>query len=117
MSKSSGNFIRLLILIISRSSSKLGHIRLKTRSLGQILEKPCVHSRVHFFFSNVMKLCQNVYSHNIWVKFGTRSCWVTNVMLGQISFVTGPKLATMSVYSINTSNTFSITSGPFNQLH
>ena len=60
MIQSSGNFVRMLILIISRSSSKPGRVRSKTRSLGQILEKPCVHSRVHSFVSNVMKLCQNV---------------------------------------------------------
>ena len=28
---------------------KLGHVGLKTRLLGQILEKPCVYSRVHSF--------------------------------------------------------------------
>ena len=39
----------MLIIIISRSSSKLGHLGSKTRSLGQILEKPCVHSRGHSF--------------------------------------------------------------------
>ena len=63
---SSGNFVRMLILIIYRSSAKLGHVRSKTRSLGQILKKkPCVHSRVHSFVSNVMKLCQNVDRHYI----------------------------------------------------
>ena len=50
----------MLILIISRSVSKLGHVRSKTRSLGQIFEKPCVRSRVHSFVSNVMELSQNV---------------------------------------------------------
>ena len=54
MIQSSGNFVRMLILIISRSSSKLGHVRSKTRSLDQILEKLCVHSGVHSFVSNVM---------------------------------------------------------------
>ena len=44
----------MLILIISRSSSKLGHVRSKSRSLDQILEKLCVHSGVHSFVSNVM---------------------------------------------------------------
>ena len=34
----------MLIIMTSRSSSKLGHVGSKTRSLGQILEKPCVHS-------------------------------------------------------------------------
>ena len=40
----------------SRPSSKLGHVGSKTRSLGQILEKPCVHSRGHSFDSKFMKL-------------------------------------------------------------
>ena len=52
--QSSGKFVRMIILIISRSSSKLGHVRSKTRSLDQILEKLCVHSGVHSFVSNVM---------------------------------------------------------------
>ena len=43
---------------MSRSDLKLGHVRSKTRSKGQILEKPCVHSRGHSFDSKVMKLCQ-----------------------------------------------------------
>ena len=37
--QSSGNFVRIVILIIPRSSSKLGHDRSKTRLLDQILEK------------------------------------------------------------------------------
>ena len=48
---------------MSRSSSKLGHVGSKTRSLGQILEKPCVHSKRHSFDSKVMKLCQIVNPH------------------------------------------------------
>ena len=63
--QSSRNFVRMLILIISRSSLKLGHVRSKTRSLDQILEKLCVHSRVPSFVSNVMTLCQIVNHHNI----------------------------------------------------
>ena len=50
----------MLIIITSRSSSKLGHVGSKTRSLGQILEKPCVHSRGHSFDHKFMKVCQNV---------------------------------------------------------
>ena len=42
-----------------------GHVGSKTRSLGQILEKPCVHSRGHSFDSMDMKLCQTVNHHNI----------------------------------------------------
>ena len=44
---------------------KLGHGGSKTRSLGQTLEKPCVHSRRHSFDSKVMKLYQNANDHNI----------------------------------------------------
>ena len=63
---------------MSRSSSKLGHVGSKPRSLGQILEKPCVHSRGHSFDSKFMKLYQNANDHNIWVKFEAGSCWVRN---------------------------------------
>ena len=55
----------MLIIIISSSSLKLGHGGSKTRSLGQIIEKPCVHSRGHSFDSKVMKLYQNANNHNI----------------------------------------------------
>ena len=44
------------IIITSRSFSKLGHVGSDTRSLGQILEKPCVHSRGHRFDHKFMKL-------------------------------------------------------------
>ena len=63
--QSSRNIIRMLMIIIPWSSSTLGYVGSKTRSLGQILEKPFVHSKVHSFVLNVMKLCQNVYHHNI----------------------------------------------------
>ena len=65
MIQSSRIFVRMLIPIISRSSSKLGHVRSKTRSLDQILEILCVHSRMLSFVSNVVTLCQNVNHHNI----------------------------------------------------
>ena len=71
------NNVRMSVIIISRSGSKLGHVGSKTRSIGQILEKPCVHYKVHSFVSNVVKLCQNVNHHNISVKFETGSCWIT----------------------------------------
>ena len=58
-------YVRMLIIIMSRSDLKLGHVGSKTRSIGQILEKPCVHSRGHSFDSKVMKLYQNANDHNI----------------------------------------------------
>ena len=63
--RSSRNFDSMLTIIISRSDLKLGYVGSKTRSLGQILEKPCVHSRRHSFDPSFMKLCQNVNRHNI----------------------------------------------------
>ena len=55
----------MLMIIISRSGLKLGHVGSKTRSQGQILEKPCVHSRGHSFDLKFMKLYQNANDHNI----------------------------------------------------
>ena len=46
-------------VIKSRPEFKMGHVGLKTRSLGQFLEKPCVLSRMHSFDPVFMKLCQN----------------------------------------------------------
>ena len=58
-------FARMLIIIMSRSSSKLGHVGSKTRSLGQILEKPCVHSRGLRYDHKFIKQCQNINHHNV----------------------------------------------------
>ena len=69
----------MLMIIMSRSRSKLGHVGSKTRSLGQILEKPCVHSRGHSFDSKLMKLNQNANDHNT-MYLGQVRNWV---MLGQ----------------------------------
>ena len=55
----------MLIIIMSRSDLKLGHGGSKTRSLGQILEKPFVHSRGHSFDSKFMKLYQNANDYKI----------------------------------------------------
>ena len=74
----------MLIIIISRSGLKLSHVGSKIRSLGQILEKTCVHSRGHSFDSKFTKLYQNVNDHNIYVKFKTGSCWVKTRPQGQI---------------------------------
>ena len=38
----------------------MGHVGSKTRSLGQIIQKPCVCSRGHIFSPIIMKLGQNV---------------------------------------------------------
>ena len=60
------------------TSSKMGHVGSKTRSLGQILEKPFVQSRGHIFNPIIMKLGQNVCLDEISYEFENGSCRVTN---------------------------------------
>ena len=62
---STWNFVRTIIFMKFRSSSNLGHVESKTKSLGQILGKPCVHSRRHSLEPKFMKLCQNGNSYKI----------------------------------------------------
>ena len=52
----------------SQTSLKMGYVGPKTRSLGQILEKPCVCCRGHIFSLIIMKLCQNVCLDEIFNK-------------------------------------------------
>ena len=44
----------------SRTTLKIGPVGSKTRSLGHILEKPCVRFRGHIFSPIIVKLSQNV---------------------------------------------------------
>ena len=58
----------------------MGHVRSKTRSLGQIVEKHSVFSRSHIFSPIVIKLGQSVFLNEIGksLKMGhVRSNWVT----------------------------------------
>ena len=57
---------------------EIGSKWIKTRSLGEILEKPCVCSRGHILCSMIVKLCQNVCLIEILDKFENGSCWVKN---------------------------------------
>ena len=50
----------------SGTSLQMRSVGSKTRSLGQISEKPCGHSRGHIFSPIVMKLGQNVRLDEIW---------------------------------------------------
>ena len=54
----------------------MGHVGSKTRSLGQILEKPCVCSRDQIFSLNLMKLGQNGCLNEILYMFENESCRV-----------------------------------------
>ena len=47
--QSSSNLLRMIILTISQLSSNMGDLWSKTRSVGQIIEKPFEHSRSHSF--------------------------------------------------------------------
>ena len=50
----------MFVLMISRSSLKLGHLISETSSPGQIKGKPCSCSRGHIFEVIIMNLAQNV---------------------------------------------------------
>ena len=65
-------------LTISRPSSIMGHVGLKTRSPGQILGNFCLHSRGYICNLILMKLCQNVCLDNILDKFEYGSCQAKN---------------------------------------
>ena len=59
-------------------SVKVGHVWSKVRSLGQILEKPCVLTRGHIFSPIIMKLGKDVCLDEIWDMFEIRSFGVKN---------------------------------------
>ena len=67
--QSSSNLLRMIILTISQLSSNMGEIGSKTRSVGQIMAKPCELSRGHIFGPIFIKLAQNDHLDNISVKF------------------------------------------------
>ena len=67
----------------SRTRLEMGHVSSKTRSLGQISEKPYVHSRSHFFSPIIVKLGQNVCLDEISYRFENGSSWVKTRSVGQ----------------------------------
>ena len=56
----------------------MGHVRSKSRSLGQILEKPCVRSGSHIFSQVIIKPVQHARLDEILNKFENGSCRVKN---------------------------------------
>ena len=70
--------LRMFLLMKSRTSVKMIHVRSKTRSIGQILEKRCVRCRGHIFSVVIIKQCQNVGLDEILDDFKNGSCWVKN---------------------------------------
>ena len=67
-----------IVLMKSHTNLKMGHVGSKTRSLGHILEKPCLHSRGHMFSLIIMKLCQNICLGEVLDMFENGSCLVKN---------------------------------------
>ena len=74
----------MFVFMKSRMSLKMGHVRLNTRSLGQISGKPYVHSRGHIFSLIIMKHGQNVCLVEISDRFENWSCWVKTRSLVKI---------------------------------
>ena len=68
----------MFVMLKSQTSLKIYQVGSKTRSLGQILEKPCVRSRGHILSQIMMKLGQNVCLDKILDKFENGSCHVKN---------------------------------------
>ena len=56
----------------------MGYLGSKTRSLCQIIEKPCVEDRGHNFHQIFMKFVQNVCLIEIWVAIVYGSSGVKN---------------------------------------
>ena len=68
----------MFALVISWMSLKMGHVGSKSRSLGQILEKPCVCCRGHISSPILLKLGKNVCPDDILDQFENVSCWLKN---------------------------------------
>ena len=73
-----GSCWAMYVLMTSQICVKMGQVRSKTRSVGQILEKTCVCSRGHIFSQIIVKLGQNVCLDEILHEFENRLCWVKN---------------------------------------
>ena len=56
----------------------MGQVRSKTRSVGQLIEKPSEHSRGHSFDPIIIKLAKNDHLDNIPIKFEYGLCRVKN---------------------------------------
>ena len=73
-------------VMMSRSSLNLGHVGSETRSVGQIEETSCLHTRHHIFDPVLMKLGQNMCLGDVWVKFDSRSHGVIRANTLEVTF-------------------------------
>ena len=62
-------------------SSEMGHAGSKTKSLGQILEKPCIRSGCHFLSLIFMKIGQNLCLYEISDEVENGTCWILNKVI------------------------------------
>ena len=60
--QSSSKFVRMIAFKIGKASLKMGHFGQKPRSLCQIIDKACLHSRSHIFCIIFIKLCRNIFT-------------------------------------------------------
>ena len=70
----------MFVLMKAHKGSKMGHVWSKTRSLDQILEKPCVGFRGLIFSLIIMKLGKNVCLDEISDELKNGSCWVKKLV-------------------------------------
>ena len=70
------NLARMFAWMKSWTSLIMGHLGLKNRSPGQILEKSCVHSSGHIFSLIFMKLGRNFCFDEVSYEFEKGSCRV-----------------------------------------
>jgi hypothetical protein len=77
-SQSSSNLVRMLVYVIARMSSNMGHLRLKTRSQEVKIEKSCVHSSGSIFGSIIFKLGKDACLGNSSDKFEHSASWMKN---------------------------------------
>ena len=68
----------MFVFMNSQTSLKIGQVESKTWSQGQILEKPCVHSRGHILVQIFMKPGQIVCFDDFQDVFENESCRVKN---------------------------------------
>ena len=74
--QSSTNLLGMFVMIISQSSSVMGGMGSKSRSLGQILVKSCFDCRAHIFGPIFFRVALNVCLDDISVKCDHEWDWV-----------------------------------------
>ena len=68
----------MFVLMKPQSSGNMGHVGSKTRSVGQMIEKPCEPDASHIMYPIIMKICLNVCLDQTSVKFEYGSCCLKN---------------------------------------